>query len=147
MFKDSNVLQHNTCKLGHRVFWIIYHLDRILGTFFKVLNSRSYQTYFWIWPRIKYFVFFKMRVFCFLWIRADITRLEFLFCFIVFVIYVIFLIAGSSSFESQKMERPSLNVLSPSSPGMLRDAPQLMPGRLLVSWGSLIGSVSLSVHL
>lgn len=31
------------------------------------------------------------------------------------------------------MERPSLNVLSPSSPGMLQDASQLMPGRLLVS--------------
>lgn len=45
-------------------------------------------------------------------------------------------IAGSSSFESQKMERPSLNVLSPSSPGMLRDAPQLMPGRLSVSVGT-----------
>lgn len=43
------------------------------------------------------------------------------------------LIAGSSSFESQKMERPSLNVLSPSSPGMLQDAPQLMPGQLSVS--------------
>lgn len=41
--------------------------------------------------------------------------------------------AGSSSFESQKMERPSLNVLSPSSPGMLQDAPQLMPGQLSVS--------------
>ncbi|KAM6997446.1 regulating synaptic membrane exocytosis protein 1-like isoform 22-T22 [Tautogolabrus adspersus] len=39
---------------------------------------------------------------------------------------------GSSSFESQKMERPSLNVLSPSSPGMLQDAPQLMPGQLSV---------------
>lgn len=42
-------------------------------------------------------------------------------------------IAGSSSFESQKMERPSLNVLSPSSPGMLQDAPHLMPGQLSVS--------------
>ncbi|XP_060942978.1 regulating synaptic membrane exocytosis protein 1-like isoform X1 [Limanda limanda] len=39
---------------------------------------------------------------------------------------------GSSSFESQKMERPSLNVLSPSSPGMLQDNPQLMPGQLSV---------------
>ncbi|KAF7659096.1 hypothetical protein LDENG_00003400 [Lucifuga dentata] len=39
---------------------------------------------------------------------------------------------GSSSFESQKMERPSLNVLSPSSPGMLQDAPQQMPGQLSV---------------
>lgn len=43
------------------------------------------------------------------------------------------LIAGSSSFESQKMERPSLHVLSPSSPGMLQDAAQLMPGQLSVS--------------
>uniref|UniRef100_A0A3P9LF73 Regulating synaptic membrane exocytosis 1a n=1 Tax=Oryzias latipes TaxID=8090 RepID=A0A3P9LF73_ORYLA len=40
--------------------------------------------------------------------------------------------SSSSSFESQKMERPSLNVLSPSSPGMLQDAPQFMPGRLSV---------------
>lgn len=31
------------------------------------------------------------------------------------------------------MERPSLNVLSPSSPGMLQDAPQLMPGQVSVS--------------
>uniref|UniRef100_A0A3P9CRB7 Regulating synaptic membrane exocytosis 1 n=1 Tax=Maylandia zebra TaxID=106582 RepID=A0A3P9CRB7_9CICH len=47
---------------------------------------------------------------------------------------------GSSSFESQKMERPSLNVLSPSSPGMLRDAPQLMPGRLSVKlWYDKVG--------
>ncbi|XP_034754172.1 regulating synaptic membrane exocytosis protein 2-like isoform X4 [Etheostoma cragini] len=47
---------------------------------------------------------------------------------------------GSSSFESQKMERPSLNVLSPSSPGMLRDAPQLMPGKLSVKlWYDKVG--------
>uniref|UniRef100_A0A3Q2UWR6 Regulating synaptic membrane exocytosis protein 1-like n=1 Tax=Haplochromis burtoni TaxID=8153 RepID=A0A3Q2UWR6_HAPBU len=47
---------------------------------------------------------------------------------------------GSSSFESQKMERPSLNVVSPSSPGMLRDAPQLMPGRLSVKlWYDKVG--------
>ncbi|KAI4813178.1 hypothetical protein KUCAC02_024524 [Chaenocephalus aceratus] len=39
---------------------------------------------------------------------------------------------GSSSFESQKMDRPSLHVLSPSSPGMLQDAPQLLPGQLSV---------------
>ncbi|XP_055018443.1 regulating synaptic membrane exocytosis protein 1-like [Boleophthalmus pectinirostris] len=38
---------------------------------------------------------------------------------------------GSSSFESPK-ERPTLNVLSPSSPGTLQDAPQLMPGELSV---------------
>uniref|UniRef100_A0A3P8PW87 Regulating synaptic membrane exocytosis 1a n=1 Tax=Astatotilapia calliptera TaxID=8154 RepID=A0A3P8PW87_ASTCA len=48
--------------------------------------------------------------------------------------------SSSSSFESQKMERPSLNVLSPSSPGMLRDAPQLMPGRLSVKlWYDKVG--------
>nr|XP_019952091.1 PREDICTED: regulating synaptic membrane exocytosis protein 1-like isoform X3 [Paralichthys olivaceus] len=47
---------------------------------------------------------------------------------------------GSSSFESQKMERPSLNVLSPSSPGMLQDAPQLMPGQLSVKlWYDKVG--------
>ncbi|KAM9803696.1 regulating synaptic membrane exocytosis protein 1 isoform 3-T3 [Neosynchiropus ocellatus] len=38
--------------------------------------------------------------------------------------------SSSSSFESQKMERPTLNVLSPSSPGMLQEASQLMPGQL-----------------
>lgn len=42
-------------------------------------------------------------------------------------------VAGSSSFESQKMERPSISVLSPSSPSGLRDAPQLLPGQLSVS--------------
>ncbi|XP_029962276.1 regulating synaptic membrane exocytosis protein 1-like isoform X5 [Salarias fasciatus] len=47
---------------------------------------------------------------------------------------------GSSSFESQKMERPSLNVLSPSSPGMLQDAPQLMPGQVSVKlWYDKVG--------
>ncbi|XP_055358566.1 regulating synaptic membrane exocytosis protein 1-like isoform X26 [Betta splendens] len=47
---------------------------------------------------------------------------------------------GSSSFESQKMERPSLNVLSPSSPGMLQDAPHLMPGQLSVKlWYDKVG--------
>ncbi|XP_041866049.1 regulating synaptic membrane exocytosis protein 1-like isoform X6 [Melanotaenia boesemani] len=48
--------------------------------------------------------------------------------------------SSSSSFESQKMERPSLNVLSPSSPGMLRDAPHLMPGQLSVKlWYDKVG--------
>nr|XP_043901062.1 regulating synaptic membrane exocytosis protein 1-like isoform X20 [Solea senegalensis] len=48
--------------------------------------------------------------------------------------------SSSSSFESQKMERPSLNVLSPSSPGMLQDAPQLMPGQLSVKlWYDKVG--------
>ncbi|XP_053292840.1 regulating synaptic membrane exocytosis protein 1 isoform X2 [Pleuronectes platessa] len=47
---------------------------------------------------------------------------------------------GSSSFESQKMERPSLHVLSPSSPGMLKDNPQLMPGQLSVKlWYDKVG--------
>lgn len=40
---------------------------------------------------------------------------------------------GSSSFESQKMERPSISVISPTSPGALRDAPQVLPGQLSVS--------------
>nr|XP_029525295.1 regulating synaptic membrane exocytosis protein 2-like isoform X5 [Oncorhynchus nerka] len=40
---------------------------------------------------------------------------------------------GSSSFESQKMERPSISVMSPTSPSTLRDHPQLMPGQLAVS--------------
>ncbi|XP_029306295.1 regulating synaptic membrane exocytosis protein 2 isoform X32 [Cottoperca gobio] len=48
--------------------------------------------------------------------------------------------SSSSSFESQKMDRPSLNVLSPSSPGMLQDAPQLMPGQLSVKlWYDKVG--------
>ncbi|XP_056092960.1 regulating synaptic membrane exocytosis protein 1-like isoform X19 [Rhinichthys klamathensis goyatoka] len=47
---------------------------------------------------------------------------------------------GSSSFESQKMERPSISVLSPSSPRGLRDAPQLLPGQLSVKmWYDKVG--------
>ncbi|KAK6293613.1 hypothetical protein J4Q44_G00359390 [Coregonus suidteri] len=44
---------------------------------------------------------------------------------------------GSSSFESQKMERPSISVMSPTSPSTLRDNPQLMPGQLAVLPGQL----------
>lgn len=40
---------------------------------------------------------------------------------------------GSSSFESQKMDRPSISVTSPMSPSMLRDAPQYLSGQLSVS--------------
>ncbi|XP_051240764.1 regulating synaptic membrane exocytosis protein 1 isoform X17 [Dicentrarchus labrax] len=39
---------------------------------------------------------------------------------------------GSSSFESQKMERPSISVMSPTSPGALRDLPLVLPGQLSV---------------
>ncbi|XP_052428423.1 regulating synaptic membrane exocytosis protein 1-like isoform X8 [Carassius gibelio] len=47
---------------------------------------------------------------------------------------------GSSSFESQKLERPSISVLSPSSPSGLRDAPQLLPGQLSVKiWYDKVG--------
>ncbi|XP_064879275.1 regulating synaptic membrane exocytosis protein 1-like isoform X2 [Oncorhynchus nerka] len=45
---------------------------------------------------------------------------------------------GSSSFESQKMERPSISVMSPTSPSTLRDHPQLMPGQLAVLPGQLL---------
>ncbi|KAM4864895.1 regulating synaptic membrane exocytosis protein 2 isoform 3-T3 [Thomomys bottae] len=38
--------------------------------------------------------------------------------------------SSSSSFESQKMERPSISVTSPVSPGMLRDVPQFLSGQL-----------------
>lgn len=41
--------------------------------------------------------------------------------------------AGSSSFESQKMDRPSISVMSPTSPGALRDLPLVLPGQLSVS--------------
>ncbi|XP_059422181.1 regulating synaptic membrane exocytosis protein 1-like isoform X4 [Carassius carassius] len=47
---------------------------------------------------------------------------------------------GSSSFESQKLERPSISVLSPSSPSGLRDAPQILPGQLSVKmWYDKVG--------
>ncbi|CAL8299274.1 unnamed protein product [Merluccius merluccius] len=39
---------------------------------------------------------------------------------------------GSSSFESQKMDRPSISVQSPSCTNLLRNAPQLMPGQISV---------------
>ncbi|XP_069847304.1 regulating synaptic membrane exocytosis protein 2 isoform X11 [Dipodomys merriami] len=38
--------------------------------------------------------------------------------------------SSSSSFESQKMDRPSISVTSPVSPGMLRDVPQFLSGQL-----------------
>ncbi|XP_072266888.1 regulating synaptic membrane exocytosis protein 2 isoform X33 [Pyxicephalus adspersus] len=40
--------------------------------------------------------------------------------------------SSSSSFESQKMDRPSISVTSPMSPGMLRDAPQFLSGQLSI---------------
>ncbi|XP_073482881.1 regulating synaptic membrane exocytosis protein 1 isoform X14 [Aquarana catesbeiana] len=40
--------------------------------------------------------------------------------------------SSSSSFESQKMDRPSISVISPTSPGALKDAPQVLPGQLSV---------------
>ncbi|RXM34031.1 Regulating synaptic membrane exocytosis protein 2 [Acipenser ruthenus] len=48
--------------------------------------------------------------------------------------------SSSSSFESQKMERPSISVISPSSPGNLKDAPQVLPGQLSVKlWYDKVG--------
>ncbi|XP_075438659.1 regulating synaptic membrane exocytosis protein 2 isoform X39 [Ascaphus truei] len=38
--------------------------------------------------------------------------------------------SSSSSFESQKMDRPSISVTSPMSPGILRDVPQFLSGQL-----------------
>uniref|UniRef100_A0A9J7ZF36 Regulating synaptic membrane exocytosis 1 n=1 Tax=Cyprinus carpio carpio TaxID=630221 RepID=A0A9J7ZF36_CYPCA len=48
---------------------------------------------------------------------------------------------GSSSIdESQKMDRPSISVMSPTSPGMLRDLPLVMPGQLSVKlWYDKVG--------
>ncbi|KAM9018456.1 regulating synaptic membrane exocytosis protein 1 isoform 6-T6 [Ara ararauna] len=48
--------------------------------------------------------------------------------------------SSSSSFESQKMERPSISVISPTSPGTLQDAPQVLPGQLSVKlWYDKVG--------
>uniref|UniRef100_W5MT82 Regulating synaptic membrane exocytosis 2 n=1 Tax=Lepisosteus oculatus TaxID=7918 RepID=W5MT82_LEPOC len=48
--------------------------------------------------------------------------------------------SSSSSFESQKMERPSISVTSPMSPSMLRDAPQYLPGQLSIKvWYDKVG--------
>ncbi|KAM8771575.1 regulating synaptic membrane exocytosis protein 1 isoform 15-T15 [Acanthopagrus schlegelii] len=47
---------------------------------------------------------------------------------------------GSSSFESQKMDRPSISVMSPTSPGALRDLPLVLPGKLSVKlWYDKVG--------
>ncbi|XP_045557973.1 regulating synaptic membrane exocytosis protein 2 isoform X19 [Salmo salar] len=49
--------------------------------------------------------------------------------------------SSSSSFESQKMDRPSISVTSPMSPGMLRDAPQYLSGQLSVKlWYDKVGN-------
>ncbi|XP_045150333.1 regulating synaptic membrane exocytosis protein 1 isoform X18 [Echinops telfairi] len=48
--------------------------------------------------------------------------------------------SSSSSFESQKMDRPSISVISPTSPGALKDAPQVLPGQLSVKlWYDKVG--------
>ncbi|XP_019735358.1 regulating synaptic membrane exocytosis protein 1 isoform X4 [Hippocampus comes] len=47
---------------------------------------------------------------------------------------------GSSSFESQKMERPTISVMSPTSPGALRELPLVLPGQLSVKlWYDKVG--------
>uniref|UniRef100_A0A8C2BU45 Regulating synaptic membrane exocytosis 2 n=1 Tax=Cyprinus carpio TaxID=7962 RepID=A0A8C2BU45_CYPCA len=47
---------------------------------------------------------------------------------------------SSSSFESQKMERPSISITSPMSHGVLRDAPQYLSGQLTVKlWYDKVG--------
>ncbi|XP_072319838.1 regulating synaptic membrane exocytosis protein 1-like isoform X15 [Eucyclogobius newberryi] len=48
--------------------------------------------------------------------------------------------SGSSSFESPKMDRPSISVMSPTSPGTLRDLPLVLPGQLSVKlWYDKVG--------
>ncbi|XP_065154817.1 regulating synaptic membrane exocytosis protein 2 isoform X18 [Paramisgurnus dabryanus] len=48
--------------------------------------------------------------------------------------------SSSSSFESQKMDRPSISITSPMSPGVLRDAPQYLSGQLTVKlWYDKVG--------
>ncbi|XP_053142819.1 regulating synaptic membrane exocytosis protein 1 isoform X33 [Hemicordylus capensis] len=48
--------------------------------------------------------------------------------------------SSSSSFESQKMERPSISIISPTSPGALKDAPQVLPGQLSIKlWYDKVG--------
>ncbi|XP_067876200.1 regulating synaptic membrane exocytosis protein 1-like isoform X12 [Heterodontus francisci] len=48
--------------------------------------------------------------------------------------------SSSSSFESQKMDRPCISIISPTSPGALKDAPQVLPGQLSVKlWYDKVG--------
>ncbi|XP_068382006.1 regulating synaptic membrane exocytosis protein 2 isoform X9 [Eschrichtius robustus] len=48
--------------------------------------------------------------------------------------------SSSSSFESQKLDRPSISVTSPMSPGMLRDVPQFLSGQLSIKlWFDKVG--------
>uniref|UniRef100_A0A8I5UE16 Regulating synaptic membrane exocytosis 2 n=1 Tax=Pongo abelii TaxID=9601 RepID=A0A8I5UE16_PONAB len=48
--------------------------------------------------------------------------------------------SSSSSFESQKMDRPSISITSPMSPGMLRDVPQFLSGQLSIKlWFDKVG--------
>ncbi|XP_075438654.1 regulating synaptic membrane exocytosis protein 2 isoform X34 [Ascaphus truei] len=48
--------------------------------------------------------------------------------------------SSSSSFESQKMDRPSISVTSPMSPGILRDVPQFLSGQLSIKlWYDKVG--------
>uniref|UniRef100_A0A8C1IIS9 Regulating synaptic membrane exocytosis 1 n=1 Tax=Cyprinus carpio TaxID=7962 RepID=A0A8C1IIS9_CYPCA len=48
--------------------------------------------------------------------------------------------SSSSIDDSQKMDRPSISVMSPTSPGMLRDLPLVLPGQLSVKlWYDKVG--------
>nr|XP_043883649.1 regulating synaptic membrane exocytosis protein 1-like isoform X2 [Solea senegalensis] len=48
--------------------------------------------------------------------------------------------SSSSSFESQKLDRPSISVMSPTSPGTLRDLPLVLPGQLSIKlWYDKVG--------
>uniref|UniRef100_A0A672PMJ3 Regulating synaptic membrane exocytosis 1 n=1 Tax=Sinocyclocheilus grahami TaxID=75366 RepID=A0A672PMJ3_SINGR len=48
--------------------------------------------------------------------------------------------SSSSIDESQKMDRPSISVMSPTSPGILRDLPLVLPGQLSVKlWYDKVG--------
>uniref|UniRef100_A0A671VT30 Regulating synaptic membrane exocytosis 2 n=1 Tax=Sparus aurata TaxID=8175 RepID=A0A671VT30_SPAAU len=55
--------------------------------------------------------------------------------------------SSSSSFESQKMDRPSISVTSPMSPSMLRDAPQYLSGQLSVISQNVVSALPPQVKL
>uniref|UniRef100_A0A8B9JNK0 Regulating synaptic membrane exocytosis 1 n=1 Tax=Astyanax mexicanus TaxID=7994 RepID=A0A8B9JNK0_ASTMX len=55
--------------------------------------------------------------------------------------------SSNSIDESQKMDRPSISVMSPTSPGMLRDLPQVLPGQLSINMMNLLAPLVPNVKL
>lgn len=115
------------------MIFVFSDIPRIPDTSHPPLESSRYLLLD-VWSLFLYLIYFCFIVFAiFHWFfKMDQSCFHFVSP-LLFAIHSFPFVAGSSSFESQKMDRPTVNALSPTSPGKLQNALQLMPGRLSVS--------------